>query len=61
MLRIVRRQAIIESLEDQLKKGAKSLVGNKGYRESISRLRKTMPASTQIKFRPKLGLMENGF
>ena len=29
------RQAIIESLEDQLKKGAKSLVGNKGYRKYL--------------------------
>jgi len=29
------RQAIIESLEDQLKKGAKSLVGNKGYRRYL--------------------------
>lgn len=30
------RQAIIESLEDQLKKGAKSLVGNKGYRKYLT-------------------------
>lgn len=29
------RQAIIEALEDQLKKGAKSLVGNKGYRRYL--------------------------
>ncbi len=29
------RQAIIESLEDQLKKGATSLVGNKGYRKYL--------------------------
>lgn len=29
------RQAIIGSLEDQLKKGAKSLVGNKGYRKYL--------------------------
>jgi transposase len=29
------RQAIIESLEDQLKKGAKSLVGNKGFRRYL--------------------------
>lgn len=29
------RQAIIESLEEQLKKGAKSLVGNKGYRKYL--------------------------
>ena len=29
------RQAIIESLEDQLKKGPKSLVGNKGYRRYL--------------------------
>ena len=29
------RQAIIESLGDQLKKGAKSLVGNKGYRRYL--------------------------
>ena len=29
------RQAIIESLEDQLKKGTKSLVGNKGYRKYL--------------------------
>ena len=29
------RQAIIDSLEDQLKKGAKSLVGNKGYRRYL--------------------------
>ena len=30
------RQAIIESLEDQLKKGVKSLVGNKGYRKYLT-------------------------
>lgn len=29
------RQAIIESLKEQLKKGAKSLVGNKGYRKYL--------------------------
>ena len=29
------RQAIIESLEDQLKKGPKSLIGNKGYRRYL--------------------------
>ena len=29
------RQVIIESLEDQLKKGAKFLVGNKGYRKYL--------------------------
>jgi hypothetical protein len=29
------RQAIIESLEEQLKKGPKSLVGNKGYRKYL--------------------------
>jgi transposase len=29
------RQAIIECLEDQLKKGVKSLVGNKGYRKYL--------------------------
>jgi hypothetical protein len=29
------RQAIIASLEEQLKKGAKSLVGNKGYRKYL--------------------------
>ena len=29
------RQAIIEALEEQLKKGAKSLVGNKGYRKYL--------------------------
>jgi hypothetical protein len=29
------REAIIASLEEQLKKGAKSLVGNKGYRKYL--------------------------
>jgi len=31
----VDRQAIIESLKEQLKKGAKTLVGNKGYRKYL--------------------------
>jgi transposase len=30
------REAIVKSLEDQLKDGAKSLVGNKGYRKYLS-------------------------
>jgi hypothetical protein len=30
------REAIVKSLEDQLKAGAKSLVGNKGYRKYLS-------------------------
>ncbi len=30
------RQAIIASLKEQLKKGAKSLIGNKGYRKYLT-------------------------
>jgi len=43
------REAIVKALEDQLRRGAKSLVGNKGYRKFLKSVESDRPRSNDKK------------